>query len=511
MRLLKALEKHVPSAQVLIGESPAQALLADPAEEFWHRLDLEKTETICVYGVSGAFYALAREWLDEAAKRRLVFVEESAEALAALLEHEDAILLLNDARVKIHFLETPLQVGLIAKKIAWAAVLRELRIVLLRPGLWGEAFEKELIRCHAAAHLILSDVSDYGISLLRNFQANSRKPLRSGLGLKGTFRNVPAVIVGAGPSLEKNGHLLSEFRKKGLILAGGSALNAIAQEPHFAASVDKEAPYRQFKMHPFSETPFCCQSRMSAENYSLIHGPALLFPDGNAPWINWINGQEEGFETGWTVGNFLTAFAVFLGCNPIVLVGMDLCYENERKYARIEAQPPEGLVQALDARGEPVWTQRDWLMAARWTEEFAARHPETRFINATEGGLGFSSPVDSLTLSSILGTLQEAPDLRKRVFEAIEAAPSIDSCRWDEWKASLVRCQKVLKKYDPEKIEGEIAFRKLLEPLWQIWKPVFERELELDRQPLAAEEKIKLNQALFFEQVLEEHLHELRS
>ncbi len=328
------------------------------------------------------------------------------------------------------------------------------------------------------------------------------------MGLKGLFQNVPAVIVGAGPSLEKNGHLLTEFEKKGLILAGGSALNAIAQEPHFAASVDKEAPYRQFKMHPFYETPFCCQSRMSAENFSLIHGPGLLFPDGNAPWINWINRQEEGFETGWTVGNFLTAFAAFLGCNPIVLIGMDLCYENERKYARIEAQPPEGLVQAQDARGEPVWTQRDWLMAARWTEEFAERHPETGFINATEGGLGFASPVASQPLSSILETLSIESNLRKRVFEAVETAPPIGPCRWDEWKESLIRCRKLLKKFDPEKIEGEIASVKLLEPLWQIWKPVFERELELDRQPLAQQEKIKLNQALFFEQVLEEHLHD---
>ena len=63
-----------------------------------------------------------------------------------------------------------------------------------------------------------------------------------------------------------------------------------------------------------------------------------------------------------------------------------------------------------------------------------------------------------------------------------------------------------INKYDPfqlkSSLDEEIAYEKLLDPLWQIWKPIFERELDLDPHP----DKIRLNKLLFFQQVLQEHL-----
>ncbi len=418
-------------------------------------------------------FICALQWNDSFYQEALLWVD--GEKRVAILSDEERVS--GDPRIKIYVVETPLQVAGILRKIAWSAVFRKLHII-------GEgALKEELEKCHLAAHLILSEAADYWVLALKNARANEQ-PYRRGMSLKGAFKGVPALIVGAGPSLEKNRHLLKEFEKRALIFAGGSALNVIDVEPHFAASIDAEAPYRQFKMHPFSETPFCYQSRMNRDNFSLVHGEKLLFPDSSSEAINWVH-EEERFDGGWTVGNFLTAVAVHLGCSPIIFVGMDLCYEKGRKYAQIEADLPEGLIEARGAI-----TQKDWLMSAQWTEELAkGRH----FFNATEGGI-LQLPKEPLSES--LKRCTEERNLRKWVHEAIQKLPiRTASKKWEEWDLSLRNCKK-----DIANMEDEIVYQKLLSPLWEIWRPIFEREVEGDPN-----QKIEFHQKLFFQTVLEEH------
>jgi hypothetical protein len=164
----------------------------------------------------------------------------------------------------------------------------------------------------------------------------------------------------------------------------------------------------------------------------------------------------------------LTAVAAHFGCDPIIFVGMDFCYEKGRKYAEMESEAAKGLIEA---RG--VMTQRDWLMAAEWTEA----RPE-RMINATEGGM-LRLPTEPL--AQVLAKCPKRGDLRRQVHEALQKVPLQKGGRWEEW------C-------------GEVVEEKLLEPLWQIWRPIFAREVEVDpRQDLA------IHKQLFFERMRGEH------
>lgn len=415
----------------------------------------EDSEFVCSLRWDEELYREALLWVDE--KKRAAFISDQEKQSA-------------DPRIAIYPLESPLQLAGIARKIAWSAVFRKLHVI-------GTGWMKEeLQRCHLAAHLILSEAADYWVGAMKNAKANDG-PYRRGIALKGVFKDVPALIVGAGPSLETNGHLIKAFENKALILAGGSALNAIEVEPHFAASIDQEAPYQQFKAHPFSETPFCYQARMNADNFVLVHAEKILFPDSSCEAINWIY-REEVFDGGWTVGNFLTAVAMHMGCSPIFFVGMDLCYKQGRKYAKIEADLPEGLIQV----GDTV-TQKDWWMAAQWIEEKAKGR---QFIDASEGILN----LPKMRLETVLEKCFCEWDLRRAVHEAIQKLPLVKKNRWGEWDASLRRCQKTL-----EQLEREIVYEKLLKPLWNIWRPIFEREAG----------ELKLHQKLFFQKVLEEH------
>jgi hypothetical protein len=420
----------------------------------------EESEFVSVFGWDEAVYKEALSWIDE--KRRVAFV------LDREIESEDP-------RVKFYVLESPLQFDGILKKIAWSAVMRKMSVI------GPEEFREKLERFHLAAHLILSESSDFWESALKNAKAN-RFSYRKGMELKGAFEGIPALIVGAGPSIEKNGHLLPEFKNRALIFAGGSSLNVIDTEPHFGGSVDAEAPYRQFKMHPFSEIPFCYQARMNRDNFSLVHGEKLLFPDSSSDAINWLF-DEEPFDGGWTVGNFMTAVAIHMGCSPIIFVGMDLCYQEGQKYARIQANLPDHLIRIGD-----VMTQKDWLMGARWTESLAKGH---ELINATEGGI---LQLPKKALSSVLESLPEKKDLRKEVHHAIQKLPLHQSNgRWHEWDASLFRCKKNI-----ECLDDEVVYHKLLLPLWRIWRPIFEREVEVDPK-----QSLELHRKMFFQTVLE--------
>ena len=335
--------------------------------------------------------------------------------------------------------------------------------------------------------LQLSDAADFGCSLVRNAKINLARPHKSVLDLKDAFSNIPAILVGAGPSLEKNGHLLASFREKSLIFSGGSALKKIVCEPHFGACIDKVKPVDVFA---YPKVPLCFQARMHPGNFDLAKGEAFLAPDGHFPFLNYLSNDPDLFDSGWTVGNFMVSLAVYFGCNPIVCVGMDYCYEKGKKYAFDEALPVEALVKVKDRLGQEVFTQKDWLMAVRWMEDFAKQHPEKEFLNASEGGMGYWLPCKLETLP-----WKEIPNLQKKVDFAIASASMRVDSQIYKWEQSLLNAQKGIRE--------EVIEEQLLAPLWRIWKPVFEEEI------LRHAHNIDFHKMIFFEQVIAEHLDAL--
>lgn len=485
----QALERHVPAAkEILRGVSML------PRETVhWEGGD---ADFLVAFGVNFSLYALARSWLDSSPKRRLAFIEDRPEALARLLKERDAISLLGDLRVKIYFLETPLQIEPVAKRLAWSAVFLKMEVLDLAQSKWFPLFQKALERCHLGAQLLLSDAADGGCSLIRNARGHRLRPLRSALDLKGVFSGIPAILVGAGPSLEKNGHLLSALRDRALILAGGSALSLLNFAPHFGVAIDKDVPLKKRKFH--EDVPICFQARAHPDS---VWGESLLVPDAHFPFLNWLFGQKELFDGGWTVGTLLAALAVHWGCNPIVFVGMDFSYKKGQKYAYTAAQSEA-------KEGQPS----DWCMAVHWLEELARKESDRRFINATEGGKGFAPPILSQKLKEVPFT--PPCDLKAQVAQALSRLSfSSIADRWKEWEESLRNCaflSKCALKKKKVSWEGEVAYEQLLAPLWTVWKSIFEREVELDIYPLSREEKMGFHQALFFQQMVEEHLAVLR-
>lgn len=323
---------------------------------------------------------------------------------------------------------SPFHMEMITSQIAKQAALLNLEIREEESTDQFPIFKQLMESKHRAASLQLSDAADFGESIVRNAKINLSRPHRLLKDLKSAFQGIPAVIVGAGPSLEENGHLLPEGA---LIFAGGHALQKIGRKPHFGALIDK---------HPLdflnSGFPICMQPR----SYP-VEGEILMAPDSHFPIMG------ETFDGGWTVGNFMAAVAVSFGCNPIVCVGMDYCTKEGRKYAFEDTK---------------VETQDDWLISIEWLKNLEKKNSHLKFLNASKGLPYFTScnledlSFKKLPLDEIVQNAISKIEVRTSIFEE----------------------------------------QSILQPLWEIWKPVFARSGDF------SEEQMNIHKELFFQQVL---------
>ena len=481
--IVDALKKHVDCAEDILSESVP---LISFESEKWD-LNLKGIDIVCKDGISVAFYEKIGNWLKGKEGRRLFFIESNSSRLKNFALDPKSLEILNNPCIRIFYMESPIQKDAIAKKIGWLSAFKELLVI-------GDAWEPLIENYHIAAHAIASDAADFGVGVMRHLKLNFTKKLRSFADLKGSMKGIPAVICGAGPSLEKNGHLLKEWGGKSLLIAAGSAIHVMDVRPDLAIAFDSHTPVLRKRYY---DVPLCMQSRMHPDSLRSVTGEALYFPETHYGFESWLTGRESYLNTGWTAGTAGVALAAYLGCTEIILIGMDYCYRGEQKYANqkknVNASP---LVKCKDDAGKDVWTQRDWLMATKWLTEFAAAHPEISCMNATVGGMHISG------FGPVNRTFQPVDAKIQKVIESAGFV-SLDPDRMAEWTQSMKRCRR--EELTPI-ADNEIALELLLEPLWQIWAPLFERELMADKKPISLSEKMAIQKLLFFNQVIDEHL-----
>jgi Protein of unknown function DUF115 len=266
------------------------------------------------------------------------------------------------------------------------------------------------------------------------------------LGLAEKYQNVPAFIVGAGPSLGKNAELLADAAKKGLVFAVNSSALALARRgitPQVVACMESidlsqllsQIPYLDEVVRAFSMTGHPKSLRTGK-------GPLLTVYEGLPQFTPLISlGQANGLAVCGSVSTLAFSLAQRLGCSPIVLVGQDLAYTDGQAYAT--GTPYEGSRVKLSADGESLEHERSaalkaangkliekeplqrvtaWggqgtvhstigFSAVRNWLELAAEvlehdRPDQRVINATEGGAHIEG-FEELTLAEVLAPLPE--------------------------------------------------------------------------------------------------------
>lgn len=407
---------------------------------------LEYSPLLFFYGLGLAYsYDALKTWLREDPNRHLVYVEDDLEVISCFLYTERATELLQDPQVKLFHFK---QWGDQRAYYLHSCFLKD-RIRFLTLSYYYRRREEDATRlCYQILynHVFVGNMHKEYLSgqsgFLKNFFSHLLRLSDSylGNGLFDQFKNVPAIICGAGPSLEKNVDLLKQLSNRALIFAGGSSLNVLSAHgviPHFGLGIDPnlEQYHRLMTTHVF-HIPAFYRFRLFFEAFQLMQGPHLYVAGSANQLASWVEHtlgiKFPLIDEGHNVVHFCTEIAKAMGCNPIIYVGMDLAFTEVKTYATGIGQHPLWLgksspynpekesVAARDIHGEKIQTKWDWLLEAIWLGQYAQRYPALKMINASEGGLGFP-PVPNLSLQEVIDkTLIYSEDLINRVHAEIQ-------------------------------------------------------------------------------------------
>ncbi|WP_285719676.1 6-hydroxymethylpterin diphosphokinase MptE-like protein [Pelosinus sp. IPA-1] len=229
------------------------------------------------------------------------------------------------------------------------------------------------------------------------------------------MKGMPAIIVSAGPSLNKNIQLLKEVKGKAVIIAVGTAVKALKKwdiEADFIFSIDPHPlNYEHMKGVDVGRAALVAEIQthhMIFENYQ---GP--VFVSGDMPILNWFGDSIEKkgkIESGGSVANNAFVAAYKMGADPIILVGQDLAYSRDG-HSHATGTIYEDKVycggenasyfQVKANDGGKLLTDRAFYQFLIFFEQWIDRYSDREYINATEGG-AFIPGTKIMTLREVI-------------------------------------------------------------------------------------------------------------
>lgn len=258
--------------------------------------------------------------------------------------------------------------------------------------------------------------------------------------LRSAFKGVPMIIAGAGPSLEKNAHLLKKAKGRAVIVAAITAYKPLLKHgvvPDFVIASEKVDLPEYFTYGEddlktrliLAEVSNPGMFEREVKEKFVFFNPYVTLSRSQAP----LWGASYFPSTGGSVTTAACDMGVMFGCNPIVLVGQDLCFgENgthagggvyiaqdvkidrekgtvsiEEDYVTLKdkAKSSFDLLWLKGLDGKPVPSKFDWVTFHQWFENYAASlkasGSSTELINATEGG-AFIEGMEHAALAQVL-------------------------------------------------------------------------------------------------------------
>ncbi len=213
--------------------------------------------------------------------------------------------------------------------------------------------------------------------------------------------NIPAIIVAAGPSLDKNIKELHRAQGKCLIVSTDTALKPLALEgitPDITAIMDSKKDARYLSEEASRRVPIVCTPRGGTEFLHLHTGKKFFINDYCDHISEFMkeNGHELiRLDTGGSVANACFAIAQHFGCKKIILVGQDLAYTGDKTHSAVTVRgswntPVEELEHVemdIDINGKPIRSSREFKLYKEWFEQQIRADKDLEVIDATEGGI----------------------------------------------------------------------------------------------------------------------------
>lgn len=282
-------------------------------------------------------------------------------------------------------------------------------------------------------------------------------------------RSIPAIIVSAGPSLDKNIEGLKKAVGKAFIIVVDSALKSVYLHdirPDITITIDPEKDAMLFMNTAFLNCPIVVHSKSNKEILNVHNGKRFYFDEPDS-YISLLIEETTGvkitgLETGGSVANNAFGLAHILGFKKIILIGQDLAYTGEKVHAsdayggdKVESSIYENSLKKVeDVFGNQVLAPPDMEIYRKWFENKIVQYPYLEVIDATEGGAKIEG--------TKIMTLKEA--IETYCIEEFDAGKIIESVvpMFDEEKQKLLskKMDSINVELDEEKKKIEQGIRK---------------------------------------------------
>lgn len=269
---------------------------------------------------------------------------------------------------------------------------------------------------------------EYSIDYMINNSLNNYKIFKENISInpyKNYFKGKTAVIVSAGPSLDKNIHNLKGYEDKVVIFTGGRSLRSLLNAdiiPHFNASIDmKPENYELYKKYDIlkENIPLITVTGNNSDilkNYKGIKIFSNSTEDINEKdFENWYERDTDSLYVSGTVATLQVSAAIYMGFKKIIFIGQDLAYTDNKFHADTASNNNnkvgtnnDGLFYVKGNYEEKVLTKGDLnLFRTSFQQAIKNLYPkDCTFINATEGG-AFIEGTEIMTLKEALNNLKD--------------------------------------------------------------------------------------------------------
>lgn len=214
-------------------------------------------------------------------------------------------------------------------------------------------------------------------------------------------RDIPGILVSAGPSLNKNIMELKKAKNRAFIIAVDTAIKPLLKagiEPDITIMVDGVKPKELFEIEGAEHIPLIMSISSASEVANYHKGKKFFFAEQER-YIDQIFrhvGQNfYGLESGGSVATNAMSFLVNLGYSTIILVGQDLAFTGNKTHADGTFKDKMDIIDTSKAfmvdeyYGNKVPTRQDLRLYLEWFNSYIKKVKSIKditIVDATEGG-----------------------------------------------------------------------------------------------------------------------------
>lgn len=475
----------------------------DEIDMIFKDIDFNKDRLFVVYGIGLGYHI--EELIKRSSDDSKIFVIETDIKILNTYLRNKSLLNISSKKTYLFFGDEQQiisQISLLIGDVFILPLAKNCTSIINLPyySLYGEsidAINKRIINLIKLAFFnIGNDVEDTIIGIENNFENIKELIMSPSIEeIKNKYTNLPAIIVSAGPSLDKNIEELKKVQGKALILATDAVISTlnthnIKIDAVFTIERGIENYNKFYKDNDIEqETVFIGPSVVTKEILQKMKSNKKLLCLKQGEKINeWINdnilGENRLINMGTSCAHVAFGFAKYVNASPIIFVGQDLAYTKEGvthskdvEVRRNVDKNDDSLIYIKGINGEMLPTNDAFKNFLIFLETEIAKDISGRiYIDATEGG-AYKIGTKIMKLNDVIVQYcnKNVPKLYNLVPEdreldinkynkAIDELEKLEE-KFNNLKIDCLRLFKKLEKIEKNFIEDKIDTKKVLNSL----------------------------------------------